>query len=120
MKNKLFYFSGTGNSLKVARDLADALGDAEIIPIPNVMAKDNMIIDSESIGIIFPVYMFGMPLIVHEFIKKLKCNKDQYIFSVSTCLPGFPSLCQVIILRYMVPLVLRNSKRCLIKKRLGL
>lgn len=84
MKNKLFYFSGTGNSLKVARDLADALGDAEIIPIPNVMAKDNMIIDSESIGIIFPVYMFGMPLIVNEFIKKLNCNKDQYIFAVAT------------------------------------
>ncbi|MBI4706494.1 MAG: 4Fe-4S binding protein [Candidatus Omnitrophica bacterium] len=84
MKTKLFYFSGTGNSLKIARDLAEALGEAEIIPLSKAMVNDEVIIDSECMGIIFPVYMFGTPLIVNEFIKKLRCAKEQYIFAVAT------------------------------------
>ncbi len=34
-KNIIFYFTGTGNSLKVARDIAKELGDCEIKLITN-------------------------------------------------------------------------------------
>jgi flavodoxin len=32
MKNILYYFTGTGNSLAIARKLADLLGNYEVVP----------------------------------------------------------------------------------------
>jgi len=80
----IFYFSGTGNSLKVSRDLAAELGDANVISIPKVIGKE-IDLSSQRIGIVYPVYMFGMPLIVSKFIKQLKAAKGKYIFAVATC-----------------------------------
>lgn len=84
METNLFYFSGTGNCLKVARDLAEALGETEVISIPKVVTQQEITPPADCVGIIYPVYMWGMPLIVAEFIKKLKLNDDQYIFAVAT------------------------------------
>ena len=39
MKTTIFYFSGTGNSLKVAQDLAIKLGDSTIVPITSFLKK---------------------------------------------------------------------------------
>ena len=83
MKTTIYYFSGTGNSLKVAKDIATELKDTEVIQI----CKDNMEINnttSNKIGIIFPVYVSGMPLLVKEFIKRIQVQKDAYIFTVAT------------------------------------
>lgn len=84
MDNQLFYFSGTGNCLKVARDLAGELGGADILPISKAM-REGIDSSAKRIGIIFPVYMFGPPLIVAKFIKKLALDKDKYIFAIATC-----------------------------------
>ena len=66
MRTVIFYFSGTGNCLKVARDLASELGNTELIPVAKAI-KDKAKVLVECIGIIYPVYMFGMPLIVKKF-----------------------------------------------------
>lgn len=84
MKTTIFYFSGTGNCLKVARDLAQDIGNAEVISIPKVMDKE-IDLSAERIGLVYPVYMFGMPLIIRRFIRKLKAARDKYIFAVVTC-----------------------------------
>lgn len=85
--NAIFYFSGTGNSLQVAKDLADSLGNAEVIN----MAKFNTDseIDSKRIGIVFPVYCWGPPLIVNNFADKIRVSKNTYIFLIATY-GGFP------------------------------
>ncbi|MBN2482622.1 MAG: EFR1 family ferrodoxin [Candidatus Omnitrophica bacterium] len=70
--------------MKVARDLADELGDTQIIAIAGAIDRD-INVTSECIGIIYPVYMFGMPLIVSRFIKKMKGGEDKYIFAIATC-----------------------------------
>ncbi len=89
MKTKIFYFSITGNSLFVARVIAKGLGDTEIIPIPRVISRPNQP-DEERVGIIFPVYAWGPPRIVTDFVNKLRLNKNQYVFSIATCrsMPG--------------------------------
>ncbi len=89
MITKIFYFSTTGNSLYVARTIAGKLGETEIISIPKVI-KGQINTDSESVGIIFPVYAWGLPRIVAEFTEKLKLNKNQYVFAIATCIemPG--------------------------------
>jgi len=83
MKTVIYYFSGTGNSLKVAKDIAVKLKDTEIIQI----CKDNMDVDSiilNKSGIVFPVYFSGMPLIVKDFIEKIKIKSGAYIFTIVT------------------------------------
>ena len=84
MSTAIFYFTGTGNSLKVARDLAKELADAQVISIPKAIAG-NLSVSADRIGIVYPVYMFGMPLIVRRFLKILKPKNDAYIFSIATC-----------------------------------
>ena len=85
MSTTIYYFTGTGNCLKVARDLAKELGDTKIVSIPRVIDLD-LDLSADSIGIVFPVYMFGMPLIVSRFIQKLELSKikDKYVFVVAT------------------------------------
>jgi ferredoxin/flavodoxin len=83
MKTTIYYFSGTGNSLKVAKDIAAKIENTEVIQI----CKDNMKINnttSKKIGIVFPVYVSGMPFLVKDFIENLKIEKGAYVFTVVT------------------------------------
>ena len=83
MKTAIYYFSATGNSLTVAKDLAKGLDNAQLISI----SKAFKVADAtayETIGFVYPVYMFGLPLIVAEFLKAVKIKPGAYIFSVTT------------------------------------
>lgn len=84
MKTKIFYFTGTGNSLSVAKGIGNELEDAELVSIPAVV-NGNIGFNIPVIGIVFPVYMWGMPKMVVDFVQKLEINKDQYVFAVATC-----------------------------------
>lgn len=84
MKTKLFYFTGTGNSLAVARDLANQLGDTEVIAIKDVIKESEIVIKGCNIGIVFPVYAWGPPRLVNEFVDKLKTDNSTYIFGIAT------------------------------------
>lgn len=85
-KTEIYYFSGTGNSLVVARDLAKRL-EGHLISIPSVMDKKRITTDADVIGIIFPVYYLGtvnIPLVVQRFVMKLDEIGTKYIFAVCT------------------------------------
>ncbi len=84
MKTTIYYFSGTGNSLKVAQDLAEMLEDAELIPIAKIWQEKNIESKNEKIGFIFPLYYSGLPKIVHDFIDKLNISRTNYFFTVVT------------------------------------
>lgn len=84
MKTSIYYFTGTGNSLKVAKDLSERLGETTLISIPKAMELE-IDTSSDSIGIVFPVYCWGMPLMVTEFIKKLRREHAKYFFAIATC-----------------------------------
>lgn len=83
MKTIIYYFSGTGNSLVIARDLALELGKAEVKPLAKAINQEKILPDAERIGLVYPVYAGGPPLIVSEFAKKLELNKNQYLFLVT-------------------------------------
>ena len=78
MKTELYYFSGTGNSLDIAKKIGKKIQNAELVSIPKVINKKE--ISGDVIGIICPIYMHKPPLIVVEFIKKIK--SAGYIFFV--------------------------------------
>jgi ferredoxin len=86
MKTTLFYFSATGNSLALTRNLANKIGNCEIVNIAKANRESSVKIVDGNIGFIFPVYAWGMPRIVAEFIEKLKCQETpEYVFAIVTC-----------------------------------
>ena len=84
MSTTIYYFSGTGNSLSVARKLAEGIGNCELVPIAKTLGQTDIVPEAEIVGLLFPVYFWGMPKIVEDFIEKLDLNKTEYIFSVIT------------------------------------
>ena len=86
MDTVIYYFTSTGNSLETARLIAQKLGNTQLISIPSVINSEEIVCAASRIGFIFPVYMFGLPLIVKRFMEKLQItNTDPYIFSIATC-----------------------------------
>jgi formate hydrogenlyase subunit 6/NADH:ubiquinone oxidoreductase subunit I/flavodoxin len=86
MSTEIYYFSGTGNSLAVARDINQKL-NGKLIPITSVINKKSIIPQTNVIGIVFPTYYEphgGVPLIVRRFVKKLEKIQDKYIFAICT------------------------------------
>jgi flavodoxin len=83
-KNIIFYFTGTGNSLKAAKDIASVLGDTEL-----VFMKGNyeLIGTYERIGFVFPCYAGGAPKAVMKFVRSLELSSTSadYLFAVVTC-----------------------------------
>jgi ferredoxin/flavodoxin len=83
MGTTIYYFSGTGNSLKVAKDLAEQIEGSKLVQIrKGTFINEDL---SEKIGIVFPVYYYGLPVMVKEFIENLKLNKNNYVFAAATC-----------------------------------
>jgi ferredoxin len=79
---KIFYFTGTGNTLKLAQDLAAQLPNTQLVRIRYNMELDHS--DCETVGIASPVYCFGQPNIVEHFLKNVQLSKTAYIFSLSS------------------------------------
>lgn len=74
----IFYFTGTGNSLYVAKEL-----DENIISIPQVIKEEKLVFSADSIGIVCPVYGHEMPGMVKEFIRRASFETE-YLFVVLT------------------------------------
>ena len=80
----IYYFSGTGNSLYVAKALAKKLHDCDIIPIARIWNLDTIIATSETIGFVFPMYSYGLPDIVNQFLSRVNLDAATYVFTVVT------------------------------------
>lgn len=78
----IYYFSATGNSLVVARGIAEKLGNTRLVSMAHKDAESPSP-DCHRVGLVFPVYAFGMPLIARRFVKKLKVAGDTYLFAVA-------------------------------------
>ena len=57
---EIYYFSGTGNSLAVARDMAESLG-AGLIPVTSMLEQERAHSEADGIGLVFPIYDFKPP-----------------------------------------------------------
>ena len=65
MMTDIYYFTGTGNCLSVARAVANRIG-GRAIAIRDVIASHSVQTDAQIVGIVFPTYLAavsGVPLI---------------------------------------------------------
>jgi len=68
---KIYYFSGTGNSLWSAKKIASIIGEpCELHNIGIEAEKNEIIIDAQAVIFVYPSYAYGLPLIVSRFAKK--------------------------------------------------
>lgn len=83
MKKVIYYFSGTGNSLRAATVIAERIGGAELV---NVRCNPEKVSasDADVIGFVCPVYEWNIPGRFGAFIKRLTINPNAYIFMVTT------------------------------------
>ena len=70
MSTRLYYYTGTGNSLWVARQLAGRLdGEVELVSLGADYELPGA--DCDRIGLVFPVHMWGLPQHVRDFAARL-------------------------------------------------
>lgn len=84
MSSTIYYFSATGNSLAVAKKLRQQLEEGELVPIASLLSERSVKPNSDTVGFVFPLYYFGIPLLVKDFLNKLVLDNVQYIFAVVT------------------------------------
>ena len=78
----IIYFSGTGNSLAVARHISVATND-QVMPLTEAVRAD---LTSEGrIGLVYPSYDFNAPPAVRSLVPRLRINKQAYVFIIIPC-----------------------------------
>ena len=68
-KVEVYYFSGTGNSLIVARDITKKL-NAKIINVLSIINQENINSDANVLGFVFPIYHFKHPFLIEKIVTK--------------------------------------------------
>ncbi len=77
----IYYFSATGNSLAIAKQIAEKTGDTctSISRVAEIALTDPVI------GIVFPVFYGDVPSVMRDFVRSHHFPKEAYIYSVATC-----------------------------------
>jgi ferredoxin len=80
----IFYFSATGNSLKIAGQLAKALGDCTVRSMAAGQPEEPVGGPGNPVGFVFPCYFIGLPRIVRDFVENLNLLEHTYCFALIT------------------------------------
>lgn len=80
MTNQIFYFTGTGNSKQIAKDLAKKLGDCKVTAMGDWDLGEK--VRAERVGFVFPIYFFGLPKFVKTFLKEVRVDDTMYFYAV--------------------------------------
>lgn len=81
MKIRLFVYTGTGNSLWIARRLGLELKEANLQFMPSLSKEFE--VEADGVGIIFPVHIWGLPIRVVRFINHLQIKPGTYFFALA-------------------------------------
>lgn len=89
MKTEIYYFTGTGNGLHIAKSVKESLVNrdetVELIPINSLDLSQELYSKAGRVGIIFPTYSMSSPAIVRRFAKKLRTASESYVFTYAHC-----------------------------------
>ena len=75
----IFYFTGTGNSLYVAKKIG-----GNLVSIAQAAREQGQFYHDDVIGFVFPTYAVGIPRIVKKFVLNNRFEAE-YSFAVMTC-----------------------------------
>lgn len=101
-KNVIFCFSGSGNCLDIAKNIARELHDTDII----MMRSEPVVTDvsyADRVGFVVPCFAGGLPGRVEEYVSQIKVNPKAYTFGVVSY-AGYPGIGLSVINKY-IPLI---------------
>lgn len=81
---EIYYFSGTGNSLYIAKELQKRIPDSSLKSIAGQLKKDVIETRTKTVGFVFPIHGMTVPIPVRKFIKKINLKSTSYIFLIIT------------------------------------
>jgi len=84
MTTELFYFTGTGNGLHVAKSIKKSLEkishETKLIPINTLNLSNEIRSTADRVGLIYPTYAVAAPTIVKTFANQLRVLPGAYTF----------------------------------------
>ena len=82
----VFYFSGTGNSQRAAKQIAEVLGD-ELVSINACLkkGKKETFRSERPLVIVAPTYSWQMPKVVERWLRETEFEGNRNIYFVLTC-----------------------------------
>ena len=83
-KTEIYWFSGTGNSLHIAKELQRRLPETELTGMIKHLDDERIVTDAEKVGIVFPIYLNSVPIKIREFLSKFDPTGVDYIFANAT------------------------------------
>lgn len=83
MENTIYYFTGTGNSLKIAKDMGNKLKNTKVVSISRNISIVENLKPTGIVGFVFPVYYCGIPQIVDTFLNKINLSNTIYTFVIA-------------------------------------
>lgn len=89
MNTQIYYFSGTGNSMFIAKELQRRIPEAELIPMVSLLeysirTQKPIRLGSGSVGLVFPVHALTLPIAVKRFLEHADVSACSYFFAVAT------------------------------------
>jgi len=80
----IFYFTATGNSKFIAERIAAQTGDrvVDIAECVRAGSYSYELAEGEALGFVVPVYFYGIPIIVGDFLRKLDVSQKDYSYAV--------------------------------------
>lgn len=84
MSSTIYYFSATGNSLAIARQLAKGLEDCTVQSMAAEPPEEPVGGPGHSVGFVFPVFYIGLPRLVRRFVERLNLPEGTYCFAFIT------------------------------------
>jgi len=80
----LYFFSGTGNSLFVARELQKRFPETALIPIACLLDREVIAIEGETVGLVFPIHGMSLPIPIRLLLEKATWASPRYVFAIAT------------------------------------
>jgi ferredoxin len=79
---EIYFFSGTGNTLFLVKELKKRIPQALLRPIASFRFDSEVVPQSKKIGFCFPNHGGQIPAAMRLFIQKLKLQGDEYLFAL--------------------------------------
>jgi ferredoxin len=84
MRVEIYFYSGTGNSLRVAQEIQKRIPEVTLTPIVHLLREDTIKSSAETLGFVFPNFCLTIPIPVHDFLEKADLTSARFIFAVCT------------------------------------
>ncbi len=84
MKTQIYYFSGTGNSLHIARQLKKRVPGSTLVSMVAAERSGLLKAEAERVGFVFPIHCLCVPLFVRAFLEKIDLSGATYLFAVTS------------------------------------